>query len=215
MKRSVRVKVCGVTRREDALAALRAGADKIGLNLFAGSPREINLECASELFIDVPRGRRVLVDVETAPERLEEYRRCGFDYFQIHFDVNDSLERVREWSDAVSIKSLWLAPRIAPGKPFPEELLEFADTILFDAYDPGMYGGSGKIGDWGRFAELQKKYLEKTWVLAGGLNPENIAEAVRVSKARFVDVNSGVESFPGIKDSKKLKSFMAALRKSE
>lgn len=215
MKQAVRVKVCGIMRQEDSSAALRAGADKIGLNLYTGSPRGISLDRARELLINIPQGRRVMVDVETVPEKLAEYRQCGFDFFQIHFDVSAGKDKVTAWSKVVSSKCLWLAPRLSPGEPFPEWLLEFADTILFDAYAKYVYGGSGKTGDWGNFAELQKKYQEKTWVLAGGLNPANIAQAVRVSKARFVDVNSGVESAPGIKDGEKLKSFMSALRNSE
>ena len=213
MKREVRVKVCGITRPEDASAALRAGADKIGLNLYAGSPRGISLERARKLLIDIPRGRRVMVDVETAPERLVEYQQCGFDFFQIHFDVSAGRNKVSAWSKVVSSKCLWLAPRLPQGEPFPEWLLEFADTILFDAYAPDVYGGSGKTGDWSRFAELQEKFMKKTWVLAGGLSPDNIAEALRVSQARFVDVNSGVESAPGIKDAGKIERFILEVRR--
>ncbi len=208
MKRAVRVKVCGITRPEDASAALRAGADRIGLNLYAGSPRRISLARASELLIDIPQGRRVMVDVETEPERLVEYRQCGFDFFQIHFDLSAGRDKISAWSKVVSSKRLWLGPRLPQGEPFPEWLLEFADTILFDAYAHGVYGGSGKTGNWSRFAELQEKFPEKTWVLAGGLSPDNIAEAMRVSQARFVDVNSGVESAPGIKDAGKIERFM-------
>ncbi len=213
MKQAVRVKVCGITRLEDASGALRAGADKIGLNLYAGSPRGISLERARKLLINVPQGRRVMVDVETAPEKLVEYRQCGFNFFQIHFDLSTGRDILAAWSKVVSSKCLWLAPRLPQGDPFPEWLLEFADTFLFDAFAPDVYGGSGKTGDWSRFAELQEKFPEKTWVLAGGLSPDNISEAVRVSQARFVDVNSGVESAPGIKDAGKIKKFILEVRR--
>jgi phosphoribosylanthranilate isomerase len=86
-----------------------------------------------------------------------------------------------------------------------------ADTMLFDTYHPDQIGGTGETGDWKTFAKLQTKNKDNTWVLAGGLTPENIVAAIRESRAHIVDVNSGVEASPGVKDHARLRAFFAAL----
>ena len=86
-------------------------------------------------------------------------------------------------------------------------LLPFAKHFLLDTFHADSFGGTGQIGDWPKFARHRQVHPEKTWILAGGLNAENIGDAVRASGARFVDVNSGVESAPGVKDHAKLKRF--------
>lgn len=98
-----------------------------------------------------------------------------------------------------------------PESDLNEALLPLANTFLLDTFRKDSFGGTGRTGDWEKFAEIQQKYPDKTWVLAGGLNPENISEALNQTKTRFVDVNSGVETSPGIKDEFKLRAFFEHL----
>lgn len=103
---------------------------------------------------------------------------------------------------------LWLAPKIPPEKDYPDILLDAADTLLVDTFQKDGFGGSGHTGNWSQFAVLGDRYPEKTWILAGGLNADNISDALQVSRADVVDVNSGVETEPGIKCDQKLGLFM-------
>ena len=91
-------------------------------------------------------------------------------------------------------------------------MLAAARYFLVDTFHAGGFGGSGLTGDWGKFARIKAAQPDHVWILAGGLNPENITEALRASGTKFVDVNSGVESAPGVKDEAKLLRFVAALR---
>ena len=109
---------------------------------------------------------------------------------------------------------LWLAPKLPPGVDVAPALLPFAKHFLLDTFHAEGFGGSGKTGDWGKFSRHQAAHPAKTWILAGGLNSENIGEALHASGARFVDVNSGVESAPGVKDHAKLKRFVVRLHES-
>jgi phosphoribosylanthranilate isomerase len=102
---------------------------------------------------------------------------------------------------------MWLAPRIPPGRELDLAFLPLADFFLMDTFDPHHVGGSGKTGDWLNFKRLMSLYQKVGWILAGGLNPDNVAEAVQTSGAKRVDVNSGIESAPGVKDHAKMKAF--------
>lgn len=212
MVSGTRVKVCGVTRVEDAQLALELGADYCGVIRYDKSPRMATEAQARRLSNSLPVGKRVCVDVSPTPQELENHGDLGFDFFQIHFDLEVAMATVAAWSGVVGREALWLAPRIPPGEPFPENMLAFADTILIDTYHAEDYGGTGQTGNWAQFGQLMRSYPDTRFVLAGGLNPENIREAVRVSGARVVDVNSGVEASPGIKDPEKLRAFFAALK---
>nr|WP_246455861.1 phosphoribosylanthranilate isomerase [Ruficoccus amylovorans] len=205
------VKVCGITRWADAELALELGADYIGMICYAKSPRAVTLEQARDLCNRIPAGKRVFVDVATGTDELENFADLGFDAFQLHFDLDLSLATVAAWSGIVGPEALWLAPRLPVEEDFPQPILEFADTVVLDAHSKAVYGGSGQTGDWGRFADLSTLYQHKRWVLAGGLSPENVAEAVRQSGATMIDVNSGVESSPGVKDPARLRALFAAL----
>jgi phosphoribosylanthranilate isomerase len=109
---------------------------------------------------------------------------------------------------------LWLAPKLPPGKVVSEALLPLAGTFLLDTFQREGFGGSGRTGDWKSFASHRQSHPSKTWILAGGLSPDNIGPALAESGARFVDVNTGVESAPGVKDHSKLKAFVLALRRA-
>jgi phosphoribosylanthranilate isomerase len=206
------LKVCGLTRAADAALAAELGADYLGFILHPASPRALTLEAYATLSQSLPKGpRRVAVMVEPSLDDLDWAQEAGFDRFQIHARHDLELARVAAWSEAVGVRDLWLAPKRPPGASFPHEWLRLADTFLVDTYHAAGFGGSGLTGDWAAFAGLTEAHPQKTWVLAGGLSPANIQEAVTSSHARFVDANSGLETAPGLKDADKLRAFAAAL----
>lgn len=196
----VEVKICGITRVEDGLRALGLGADYLGMIRYPKSPRAISPALARELCNTFPPGKRVFVDVNTGTDELEDFADLGFDSFQIHCDYDTSLVTVAAWAGIVGREQLWIAPKWPPGEPFPEAVLEFCDTVLVDAYARDQHGGTGRTADWGRFAEVANRFPERRFILAGGLSPANVTDAVAASGARSIDVNSGIESAPGVKD---------------
>lgn len=211
----VRLKICGLRRVADARLAAELGADFLGFILYPKSPRFLGFEEWSRLSPELPPGpKRVAVMVEPDAEALARARAAGFERFQIHARHDLSLDRVRAWSESVGANLLWLAPKRAPGVAFPSAWMELADTFLIDTYHADGFGGSGRTGDWAGFAELMHLHPAKTWILAGGLSPANIAEARRLGGAVFFDANSGVEDAPGEKSTDKLRALAAALRGS-
>lgn len=212
MKRPVQIKVCGLTREEDVELALSLGADYCGFIVYPKSPRGLSLERAAELAARVPEGKRVLVDVETGSEELARARGAGFDFFQIHTGLQVGLATLATWSGLVGKERLWLAPRVPPEEAFPEATLSFADNILVDTFKKDQFGGTGQTGDWARFAQLQEAHSETHWILAGGLSPANVLEAVVQTGARHLDLNSGIEGAPGVKDHDKLRQVFGILR---
>lgn len=211
---TTQVKICGITRPEDAELALSLGADYIGIIVYERSPRAVPLERIPSLLEHIPAGKRVLVDVSTPADQLERYLSLGFDAYQIHFDLDISMASVAAWSGLVGQHALWAAPRIPQSEPhFPQVLMEFADTLLLDAYDRNAYGGTGRSGEnWQRFLDCTMLYQHKRWILAGGLSPETIGDALWFTQAAMVDVNSGVEASPGVKDPMRLREVFRAIR---
>jgi phosphoribosylanthranilate isomerase len=210
----IRFKVCGLTSLVDAEFADRCGADYLGFIFHPASPRNLSLTQYQAMAPRLPERRRVAVTVEPTVETLTALRDAGFHYFQIHFRPELPVERLEAWSRTVGEKYLWLAPKLPPGVDVPPAALALAKFILFDTYHAGGFGGSGKTGDWSAFARHQTAHPGNFWILAGGLNAENIGAALPASQARFVDVNSGVESAPGVKDEAKLKAFVVALHRA-
>lgn len=211
---NVTVKICGLTTVSDVALAAELEADFFGFIVYPKSPRGLSLSKATELAAIIPHERRVIVDVGTDPEGLARYRDAGFGRFQMHAPLPLNTGILAKWSATVGRERLWLAPRVAPSDVFPEECLPLANTILLDTYSAGQIGGTGKTGDWGRFAEWRQAYPDQQLVLAGGLTPGNIVEAITATGASHVDVNSGVESAPGKKDPKKLRELFRILRSS-
>lgn len=192
--------------------AAEIGADYLGFILYPKSPRAVTLERYAELAAALPAGpRRVAVMVEPSIAELAAAATAGFDFFQIHCAHTTSLAIVQGWSSLVGAHRLWLAPKLPPGEDEPVEWLPLAATFLMDTFHADGFGGSGKTGDWAKFARHQQSNPQHAWILAGGLNPENIGEAVARSGAHFVDVNSGVESSPGVKDHAKLRRLPEVL----
>ena len=212
MINGIRVKVCGITSLVDAEAAAMCGADFLGFILYPKSPRYVSLEAFQAMRPALPAAiKKIGVLVEPTLAELAQARDAGFDYVQMHFPNATPFPDAVAWLDVVPPAQLWLAPRIPPGDALDLMFVALADTMLFDTYHPDQIGGTGETGDWKTFAKLQTKNKENSWVLAGGLTPENVVAAIRESKAHFVDVNSGVEASPGVKDHAKLRAFFAAL----
>ncbi len=210
----VRLKVCGLTSHVDAEFADRCGADYLGFILYPKSPRHIALETYRAMAKRLPERHKVAVTVEPTVAELTAMSDAGFDFFQIHFRPETPEATVASWAETVGPKRLWLAPKLPPTVDVSATLLPLAEHFLLDAFHAEGFGGSGKTGDWGKFARHRANYPEKTWILAGGLSPDNIGEAIRQSGTRFVDVNSGVESAPGVKDQEKLKRFVVRLHEA-
>jgi Phosphoribosylanthranilate isomerase len=209
----IHFKVCGLRRAEDARLAAELGADFLGFIFYPKSPRHLAFEAYEALALALPAGpKRVAVMVEPSTEDLVRARSLGFDFFQIHARHDTPIDRVRPWSEVAGAAALWLAPKLPPGTPFPENWLPLAETFLVDTFHAEGFGGSGRTGDWAGFAHLAEAHPAKRWILAGGLNPGNVVAAIAASGARFVDVNSGVESAPGVKSPEKLHALAAALR---
>lgn len=211
MINGVTLKVCGITRVEDAVVAADSGADYLGFILHPASPRYVAPDAYATMAPKLPAVNKVGVIVQPTVEELARVVALGFDFIQLHFPGETSVSEVAAWSEIVSPERLWLAPRLAPGKELDLEILPFAETFLVDTFHPDKFGGTGQTGDWAKFRGMQAAYPRKTWILSGGLNPENIGAAVAVTSAKFVDVNSGVESAPGLKDQAKLVALTAAL----
>jgi phosphoribosylanthranilate isomerase len=198
------LKVCGITREEDAQAAARLGFDAIGL-IFAESPRRVDPDQARAIARSVPAGLTrvgVFVNQERREvERLMEY--CGLDLVQLHGEEDASY--VAHFAGR-AIKSF------APGPDFDDAMLEnftgcFA--LLLDARDPLLRGGSGRLSDWEAAARLAHKHPV---ILAGGLTPSLVARAILAVRPFGLDVSSGVEITPGIKDPEMMRYFLEAAR---
>ena len=210
----IRLKVCGLTSLADAELADRCGADYLGFIFFEQSPRHIGHETFRAMAARLPDRKKVAVTVEPAPADLAALNAVGFDFFQIHFRHDLPVSQVASWAETVGVDRLWLAPKLPPGIDVPAALLPLAQHFLLDTFRGEKFGGTGATGDWKKFASHRQSYPEKTWILSGGLNPENIDEALRASGTKFVDVNSGVESAPGVKDLEKLQRFAVRLHEA-
>lgn len=214
MINGIRLKICGLTTLVDAESADKCGADYLGFNLYPKSPRHISLAQFTAMAPRLPERRKVAVAVEPTLAELAAMKTAGFDCFQIHFRHDTSLATVASWSEVVGAERLWLAPKLLPDDDVPSGWLNLADYCLLDTFIDDKFGGSGKTSDWGKFARHRTTYPKKHWILAGGLNPENVIAAIKTTGARFVDANSGVETSPGVKNHNMLERFVARLSES-
>lgn len=200
-----KIKICGIKTVTDALAAMDAGADLIGFNFYPKSPRCVEVGmCRNIMSVVRQDGRAKSVGVfvnASVGEILATMDTLGLNLAQLHGD--ETVEMLNQL-DGKAFKAF---------RGIPESVDEFARSespaFLVDASVKGVYGGSGVTADWDGAAELAKKY---PLLLAGGLTPENVAEAVGRVKPWGVDVASGVESTPGKKDPSKMKMFVKAIR---
>ena len=195
---TVRVKICGITRAEDAEAALEFGADMIGLNFYAPSPRSISLQRAIEIRASMNGSARVVgVFVNASREFVTEYLDALYlDMIQFHGD--EPANFLDGWPVPI-IRAL----RLKDGERFDPLAQASSIYALLDTFHPGLYGGTGARRP---LADLRGLDLTRTFI-SGGLNPESVREAAELHPYA-VDVASGVESAPGIKDHDKLRRFI-------
>lgn len=209
MKR-VRIKVCGLTNEADALAAIEAGADALGFNLWPQSKRHVDLgEAAGWIEKLPPFVSRVAVTVNEPIERLRELAaRPLFDVLQLHGDETPAVCAALRAEGARLIKAIGVENE----RSF-EQVSAFATAdLLLDVFAPGEYGGTGRQLNWPLAASLVAGQPGLRCILSGGLTPVNVAEAVRMVKPYAVDVASGVEDSPGRKNSRLMRDFIAAVR---
>jgi phosphoribosylanthranilate isomerase len=210
---NVRVKICGLTEPRTLAAAVAAGAAYVGLVFFPKSPRHLEPDAARALAIGVPPGvAKVALVVDPDDAALERILRAvPIDMVQLH--GAESPARVREIRARFGLpvmKAVGVAEAADLAAIASYEAV--ADQILVDARAPkgaALPGGNGLSFDWRLIAGRQ---WQKPWMLAGGLTPANVAEAIRLTGARQVDVSSGVESAPGVKDPARIAAFIAAAR---
>jgi phosphoribosylanthranilate isomerase len=214
MVKGIRLKVCGLTSLVDAELADRAGADYLGFVLYPDSPRRVTLAQFRAMAPRLPERKKVAVMVEPSAAGLTEAAQAGFDLFQVHFRLETPADTVAAWVRVVGAPRLWLAPRLPPDADVPAALLPLAETFLLDTFHTEKFGGTGVRGDWAKFRRHREGQPKKNWILAGGLTAENIGSALAATGARWVDVNSGVEQAPGVKDSRKLEALVARLREA-
>lgn len=206
-----RVKICGITRRQDAEAAADAGADAIGLVFYPPSPRHVELEVATEIvgslppFV-VPVG--VFVDRPTE-EILTTCREAGLVLAQVHGALDPS--QIRSLRRHIGVVAALRLAKPADLARWRE--LGSPDAVLFDAHVPGgLPGGTGTAFPWEWLATEDRP---KRTILAGGLCPENVAQAIAKVRPFAVDVSSGVETAPGEKSIERIEAFLAAVRRAE
>jgi phosphoribosylanthranilate isomerase len=203
----MKVKVCGITRREDAEAAVAFGADALGFNFYPRSPRYLEPAVAREIIrrlppFVVPVG--VFVNVPDPLDLERQASESGVTAIQLHGDESPDYCRCLRWRTlikAVRVDS-GFDPRAAAGFP--------VQALLLDSKDESLFGGTGRTFDWDLASGLGS--LPVPVILAGGLDPSNVTAAMRRLKPYAVDVCSGVESEPGIKDLDRLRAFMTEVR---
>ena len=211
---SVEIKFCGMTRAADAEYGASLGAAYVGV-IFAESPRRVDPGGATTVLAGV-RGRASTVGVfgsatvETISTVASE---VALDVVQLHGDPSPGIvDRVRRRFGG----AVWAAVRIADSvlPVGAADLLAVADAVVLDAKIPGQLGGTGQSFDWTAIAgTLDRERARARLVLAGGLRPDNVADAVRIIAPDVVDVSSGVESAPGIKDHARMRAFRDAVRR--
>lgn len=202
---SVKVKICGLTRVGDALAAAEAGADMVGLMFHEPSPRYVRLELAGEIARALPpQVLRVGVFVNAPPEFVAQaMTTCNLNLLQFHGD--ESPAYCAQFG-LMTVKAF----RIRDSRSLAQLGDYSTDAWLLDAYTPGQRGGTGAQFNWSLAVDAVN--MGRPVFLAGGLTPENVAEAVRRVRPFAVDVSSGVESAPGQKDVAKIRAFVAAAK---
>ena len=205
------VKICGLTRAVDAEYADAAGAAYLGV-IFAGGPRQ-RLPAEARAVLAGRRARKVGVFASQSPSEIGDVAsQVGLDVIQLHAEADPGrVDAVR----AATGLEVWAVVRTGDGilPDGVEELADAADALLIDTLVNGALGGSGIAVPWGTLGEsLDAMEVAHRIVLAGGLTPDNVAEAISYVSPMIVDVSSGVESAPGVKDHARIRAFIAAVR---
>ncbi|MBF0454916.1 MAG: phosphoribosylanthranilate isomerase [Magnetococcales bacterium] len=201
---AIRVKVCGLTRKADIQKTIQAGVDAIGLVFYPPSPRHVTLEQAESLTADLPPFVSITgLFVNASRQEIEEAcRRCRLDLIQLHGDEPPEacLNLPRRVIKAVRVGS---RADLVGLEGYP------VSGLLLDAKVKGVYGGSGTAFDWSLLSSYRSP---APLILAGGLNPDNIADAIHQVRPYAVDVSSGVESAPGMKSPQKVLRFIQTVK---
>ena len=213
--RSVRVKICGITREEDLAAAVAAGADAVGFLVgVPSSPRNLTLERAERLLRQVP----IFVDsvVVTAPQSINGLVKICEGLkptaIQIHGKKNFVASEIRDRiKDSRLIKTIYVKAS-SLSETVIEDLKTF-DAVLLDSFTKGQYGGTGRVHDWTLSRQIKEAVAPLPVILAGGLKPENVKEAILTVQPYAVDVASGVELRPAVKDHEKIRVFVENAKK--
>ena len=201
----IEIKICGITGIEDALHAAACGANALGFIFYRQSPRYIDPATAAGIIARLPGAIcKIGVFVNEAAETVKQTAAaCGLDLIQLHGD--ETVDYCEGFHPDVLIKALPLETE----KDLQRASLYPVRALLVDARSAGRYGGTGKQASWELAARLAK---DKPLILAGGLNSENIAAAMRTVRPRAVDINSGVEEAPGKKNAEKVKEIIGIVR---
>lgn len=214
---SVRVKICGLSTPETIEASIAAGADYLGFTFFARSPRHLSFEQAAALAGHVPSSvPKVALTVDADNDMLDAIvASLGPDMLQLHGD--ETPERLVELKARYGLTLMKVIGVAEPEDPLRAQIYrDSADLLLFDAKPPksmagALPGGNGLVFDWSLIAGHRP---ETPWMLSGGLNAENVAEAIRITGAEAVDVSSGVEDAPGRKKPELIEAFIRAAKSS-
>jgi phosphoribosylanthranilate isomerase len=202
----MKVKVCGITVMEDALSAAGEGVDALGFNFYPSSPRYIDPVAARAIISRLPpfiAAVGLFVNIPDPAEVARLAREAGVQSLQLHGDETpDYCRKLAGWP---LIKALRVDGRLnaATLERYP------VSAFLLDAHDEGLWGGTGRTFDWSLANEIRGN---RPIILAGGLKPENVAQAIRTVRPYAVDVCSGVETSPGKKDAARLRAFMNEVR---
>ena len=202
---SIRIKICGITNCEDALAAVEAGADALGFIFYERSLRNIALSVVREIVKRLPASISKVGVFVSSPEEVVKRiaAECGLDTLQFHGD------ELPEFCRNFSGLKIWKAFRMKDQSSLLQLAAYETDAWLLDSFVPDTLGGTGAKFNW-ELACAAKKF-GRPIILAGGLTPENVAEAVRRVRPCAVDVSSGVESEPGKKDRRRIRAFIQAV----
>lgn len=211
MTLQTRVKICGLTQPDHVAAAAQAGAAYVGFVFFPKSPRNVSVAQAAALALEVPVGvAKVALAVNADDTLLDQITdKVPLDMLQLHgVETPQRVQEIRTRYGLPVMKAVGVAD--AEDLPALAEYSYVADQILVDAKPPrnaDLPGGNGLSFDW---RLLEGRRWAVPWMLAGGLTPENVATAVQMTGAKQVDVSSGVESAPGVKDADKIRAFIKA-----
>ena len=204
---TVRVKICGITSPEQALMAQKSGADAIGLVIYEKSPRYVDIEQAKDIRVVISKTTLAIALLVNPSESLvkQVIAQVKPDFIQFHGDETP------EFCQQFNFPFI-RAVRMRDGLDIDAEVAAYkADGgFLFDAWSDDLYGGTGHSFDWSRLPSTTDYKL----ILAGGLNPNNVAEAVAKTSPYMVDVSGGVEASPGIKDPGKVEAFISEAKKT-
>jgi phosphoribosylanthranilate isomerase len=205
------VKICGITNEPDAVAAIEAGANALGFNIVRQSKRYIDIETAAEWISKLPREIcKVAVAADLSWEDALRISHFPFiDALQLH--GNESSELCRRLAEAGI--SFAKALPVAGAKSLAGTQDFFTETVILDSTSGSGFGGTGKAFPWKFARQFIQEHPTLNVILAGGLNPQNVAEAIREAGPHGVDVTTGVEAYPGRKDQGLIRAFLQAVRR--